>query len=81
MLPKREKTASAGSIVICQSGEFRDGFLLAMEGGGTTVEFEEDFEVTIVSPSSPLGSALLNREEGDELSFPNGAPVRVIGLA
>ena len=44
-------------------------YLLAPVGGGTKLRLAEG-EVVVLTPSSPLGSALLGRCEGDEIALP-----------
>lgn len=51
-----------------KAGE-RAHYLLAPTGGGTKLAMGEG-EVVVLTPSSPLGSALLGRCEGDEIALP-----------
>ncbi|TNE86681.1 MAG: hypothetical protein EP330_21065 [Deltaproteobacteria bacterium] len=56
----------AGALVTTEGDEERQWMLLP-GGEGDAVG-----EVTIVSPQSPVGRALLGREEGDEVQLPSG---------
>lgn len=74
--------AQLGSLVTLEAGQRRDHILLGPTSGGLTV-VHQGAEITVVTPASPLGRALLNRAVGDQLPPPRkGAPApRIAALA
>lgn len=66
-----------GSLVSLQTGRQTDRILLGPANGGLSVPAPEtnDGEITVVTPASPLGRALLGRAAGDALPpLRKGAP-------
>ena len=66
-----------GSVVTLDHGKRRDLILLGPTSGGLTVPSPADTtrEITVVTPASPVGRALLGRSVGDLLPPPRkGAP-------
>ena len=62
------KPIAEGALVeVKQGGEAMLFFLLPC-GGGVEVIFEGR-EITVITPESPVGAALLGKEEGDTYSF------------
>jgi transcription elongation GreA/GreB family factor len=71
------KAIALGALVECDlDGHISLMFLLPC-GGGTDLTIE-DTEVTIVTPDSPLGTALLNKRKGETYHLPTGATGRII---
>jgi Transcription elongation factor len=77
--------AQLGSLVTLDHGKRRDLMLLGPSNGGLVVPAPDDpaREVTVVTPASPLGRALLGRGVGDVLPPPRkGAPApRLVALS
>ena len=77
--------AQLGSLVTLDHGKRQDHLLLGPTNGGLTIPAPADasLEITVVTPSSPIGRALLGRAVGDVLPPPRkGAPApRVASLA
>ncbi len=77
--------AQLGSLVTLAQGKRQDLLLLGPTSGGLVVPAPDDpaREITVVTPSSPIGRALLGRAVGDLLPPPRkGAPApRLAGLA
>lgn len=70
-----------GALVAVQSsGSGTRVFFVAPFGAGTHVRVAAD-DVTVVSPSAPVGSALLGKEEGDEVELPGRGGVRTWTIA
>lgn len=66
-----------GSLVTLAAGKREDLLLLGPTNGGLIIPAPDDAarEITVVTPSSPIGRALLGRAVGDVLSPPRkGAP-------
>lgn len=63
----------SGALVSTEGATERTWMLLP-GGDGATVH-----GVTVVSPQSPVGRALLGREEGDEVALPTG-DAEIVGL-
>ncbi len=69
--------AQLGSLVTLEAGRRRDLLLLGPTNGGLVVASPADpaDEITVVTPASPIGRALLGRALGDTLPPPRtGAP-------
>ncbi len=67
-----DKPIAEGALVeVEQSGEMMLFFLLPC-GGGVEVTVEKR-EITVITPESPVGAALLNKKPGDTYSFRAGA--------
>ena len=77
--------AQLGSLVTLDHGKRKDLLLLGPTNGGLTVPSPGDAarEITVVTPSSPIGRSLLGRAVGDVLPPPRkGAPApRIAALA
>jgi transcription elongation GreA/GreB family factor len=58
-----------GALVLALVGKERRVFFLAMQGGGIELEIDQ-IKVTVVTPASPVGRALLGLRVGDELELP-----------
>jgi transcription elongation GreA/GreB family factor len=73
-----------GSLVTLAAGKREDLLLLGPTNGGLVVSVPDmEGEITVVTPSSPIGRALLGRSVGDLLPSPRkGAPApRVAAIA
>jgi transcription elongation GreA/GreB family factor len=77
--------AQLGSLVTLEAGKRTDLLLIGPAKGGLTFADPADAEreITVVTPASPLGRALLGRTVGDTLPAPRkGAPApRVAALS
>lgn len=81
--PSGHDTARVGSLVTLSVGNRADHMLLGPTNGGLTLRAPDDGrEITVVTPASPLGRALLGRSVGAVLPAPRkGAPApRVAAL-
>ena len=77
-------TAQLGSLVTLSVGPRSEHLLIGPANGGLAVTAPNDGrEITVVTPASPLGRALLGRRTGDSLAPPRkGAPApRLVALA
>lgn len=74
--PPGHTLAQLGSLVTLHVGPRADLVLLGPANGGLTVPLPgEDREITVVTPASPLGRALLGRPVGTTLApLRKGAP-------
>ena len=54
-------------------------FLLLDCGGGSTIT-EAGKEITVITPQTPVGSALLNKKQGDTFSFRAGSEGRILSV-
>jgi len=82
--PASHAAAQVGSLVTLVAGARTDHILLGPTHGGLTLAAPDDGrEITVVTPGSPLGRALLGRPVGATLPPPRqGAPVpRIAALA
>jgi transcription elongation GreA/GreB family factor len=74
-----------GSLVTLDHGRRQDLLLLGPTNGGLVIPAlcEATGEITVVTPSSPVGRALLGRAVGDVLPPPRkgAAAPRLVGLA
>lgn len=69
--PAGHAVAQLGSLVTLAAGSRTDHILLGPSNGGLTVAAPDDGrEITIVTPASPLGRALLGRAVGATLPPP-----------
>lgn len=67
--PKDHSTAQVGSVVTLLIGDRRDYLLLGPANGGLTFSVPgDDREITVITPSSPLGRAVLGRSVGAVLA-------------
>jgi len=64
-----------GALVQALVGRERRVFFLAMQGGGIELEVA-GVKVTVVTPASPVGRALLGLRVGDELELPGKGGTR-----
>ena len=73
------KPIGSGALVeVEQSGEAMLFFLLPC-GGGVEVTVEGR-EVTVITPESPVGAALLDKNEGDTYSFRVGSTEKILNV-
>jgi transcription elongation GreA/GreB family factor len=70
------KPAGLGALVTVEEGGVESALLLAPAGGGEELA---GGAVKVVTPRSPLGRALVGKEEGEEVELAVGGKVR--GLA
>ena len=64
-----------GALVQALVGKDRRVFYLVLQGGGIELEVE-GVKVTVVTPASPVGRALLGLRVGDELELPGKGGTR-----
>jgi hypothetical protein len=60
-----------GALVEVEMGDETDAYLMLNCGGGTEVEVEGR-KITVITPESPLGQALMGNIEAGFLSLPSG---------
>jgi transcription elongation GreA/GreB family factor len=74
--PPGQAVAQLGSLVTLTTGSRTDHILLGPANGGLTLAAPDDGrEITVVTPASPLGRALIGRSVGAALPPPRkGAP-------
>ena len=66
---------SEGALILVEVDERHQCFLMVRRGGGVRVEVD-GIEVQVLSPSSPVGRALLGCQEGDEFTLQLGGKLR-----
>ena len=69
-----------GALVTVELGGDAVRFFLLHCGGGTDVVVE-GMEVTVITPESPVGAALLDRRQGDTFSFRAGLSGKILSVA
>lgn len=83
--PADHTRIQVGSLVTLDHGRREDLLLVGPTNGGLVIPSPDDaaVEITVVTPSSPIGRALLGRTVGDVLPPPRkGAPApRVVSVA
>lgn len=79
-LPGSTDVVGEGSLVCMGEGRGKAWYLVAPCAGGTEVACEGE-EVTVITPSSPLGRTLCGRKAGDTVQSPSGAASRVREVA
>lgn len=75
-VPAAGAVVSEGSLACVGQGRSAAWYLVAPCAGGTEVEVEGT-EVTVITPSSPMGRALCGRKAGDDVVLPSGSKGRV----
>jgi hypothetical protein len=70
----------AGALVEVELGGEAQLFFLLHCGGGTDLVVEGR-KVTVITPVSPVGAALLERRQGDVFSFRAGSAGKILGVA
>lgn len=63
-----DEPISPGALVLLTTDETERVFYVISQGGGTELQVE-GVRVTVVTPASPIGSALLGRREGDDFEL------------
>ncbi len=70
------KSIGVGALIETEMNGYADTFFLLEGGGGTEVEVEGR-AITVITPESPVGAALLGKNEGERYSFRAGTDGRV----
>jgi len=65
------KSIGVGALVATTSDGYDDFFILLECGGGTEVEVDGRI-ITVITPESPVGAALIGRRQGQSYSFREG---------
>jgi hypothetical protein len=68
-----------GALIEVEQGGDKMMFFLLPVGGGVEVEIDGR-EVTVITPESPVGAALLDKKEGDSYSFRAGLTGTVLSV-
>lgn len=71
-VPTAGTTVGEGSMVCMGEGRAKSWYLVAPCAGGTEVDCG-GVEVTVVTPSSPIGRAMQGRKAGERIRLPSGA--------
>jgi hypothetical protein len=71
------KAIGVGALIETEMDGFKDLFFLLDCGGGTEVRVDGR-EITVITPESPVGAALLGKSVGDAYSFRAGASGQVL---
>jgi transcription elongation GreA/GreB family factor len=66
---------AAGALVLVEIDDVPRAFFVLPYGGGVTLRVD-DVEVTVVTPSSPVGQALLGKKVGDDFELTQRAKLR-----
>ena len=77
MLSFANKPIGPGALIEVEQGGEAMLFFLLPCGGGVEVTIEGR-EITVITPESPVGAALLGKEEGDTYSFRAGSTEKVL---
>jgi len=75
-VPEAGPVVAEGTLACLAQGRSKAWYLVAPCAGGTEVECD-GVEVTVITPSSPLGRLLVGRKTGDGVVLPSGAEARV----
>ncbi|MDF7825091.1 hypothetical protein P4B35_13795 [Pontiellaceae bacterium B12227] len=73
------KGIGVGALVEAETDGFKDLFFLLECGGGTEVEVDGR-EITVITPESPVGSALLGKSAGGSYSFRKGQEGSILSV-
>ena len=73
------KAIGVGALVEVEIGGYKDIFFLLECGGGTEVEMNAR-AVTVITPESPVGAALMGKSEKDTYSFRAGTEGSVLSV-
>ena len=65
------KPIGIGALIEAEMDGYKDLYFLLECGGGTEVEVGGR-EVTVITPESPVGDAMMGKQEGDSYSFRAG---------
>lgn len=69
-----------GALVEAEMDGYKDWFILLECGGGTEVKFDGQ-TITVISPESPVGGALMGKSEKDAYSFRAGAEGVILSVS
>lgn len=75
----RDMPIGIGALVEVKTLGERMMFFLLKFGGGVEIHFE-DREITVITPESPVGAALMNKRQGDAYSFRRGTEGTILGV-
>lgn len=73
------KPIDVGALIEVDVDGYKDRFFLLECGGGTEVEVD-DREITVITPESPVGGALVGKSAGDVYSFRAGMEGTVLSV-
>lgn len=73
------KAIGVGALIETETDGYKDLFFLLECGGGTEVEVDGR-EITVITPESPVGAALLGKRDGEAYSFRAGVEGRIDGV-
>ena len=73
------KPIGVGALVETEMNDFRSLFLLLKYGGGLEIEVD-GCEITVITPESPVGAALLEKNQGEVYSFRAGIAGRILAV-
>ncbi len=73
------KPIGPGALIEVEQGGEKMLFFLLPCGGGVEV-IVEGREVTVITPESPVGAALLDKEPGDTYSFRAGSTGKILSV-
>ena len=68
-----------GGLVKVQAGKEITYYLMASQGGGTEITFE-DQDVCVLTPASPLGAKLMGLRVGQSTSLRPGLDAKVVAI-
>jgi len=74
-----DKPIDAGALVEVELNGHTSAFFILRCGGGIELDVA-DSEITVITPESPVGSALLGKKDGDAFSFRAGSTGLVLGV-
>lgn len=77
VIANKPKTAALGAVVTCDEGGHAIIYFLAPHGGGTSLA---GGRVQVVTPRSPIGSALVGKGEGDACELKLAGKVRELEI-
>lgn len=66
-----------GALIETEMNGEKELFFLLNCGGGTELKMENR-EITVITPESPVGAALLNKKQGESYSFRLGAKGKIL---
>ena len=73
------RAIDVGALIETETDGFKDVFFLLYCGGGIEVQVDGR-EITVITPESPVGAALMGKKEGKTYSFRAGVKGKILSI-
>ena len=73
------RAINVGALIETETDGFKDVFFLLYCGGGIEVQVDGR-EITVITPESPVGAALMGKKEGKTYSFRAGVKGKILSI-